>query len=232
MLLESGDVSIDDREADREKFLKYLTSQAVGAKINRLDSGDFAWRVRDTVSGWELPVVVERKTVQDLVNSISDGRLGKFLDGEKENTLRILLVEGRAHGIIRGGFGWTTEAIENALLECQMRGVYVTHCQERKVAQRVKALWEWTLKPHHRTLTKPALPDISNGYEDDSEKRAVRFLMGLPGWGEVRARESFRVLGGLSQVLSAIYERDYSAFAPVAGVGKGTVDSAADFLNQ
>ena len=54
--------------------------------------------------------------------------------------------------------------------------------------------------------------------------------MGIPGWGEARARAAISELGSVGAVLDAIRTRDHGAFKSVKGVGKGLVDNAANFM--
>ena len=231
-MMQSHKMTVDDREPGYEDICQRLNRRRVPAEAGRLETGDYSWIIeRDDLLPPYVKFIVERKTPQDFVNSVADGRLGRFVDNEPvPHIVRVILLEGNQKKLAKSGFGWQETTMDNALLECQMRGVYVTSCQEGKVVERLVSIWEWSHKPHHRAIVRPALPDISNGYEDADEKRAIRFLMGLPGWGEFRARAVFRSMGSLRVCIEAIQQRDYKAFRTIHGVGKATIDAAADFI--
>jgi Holliday junction resolvasome RuvABC DNA-binding subunit len=88
------------------------------------------------------------------------------------------------------------------------------------------------MKEQHRSIVKPKLSSISGGYIDADRKRSVRFLMGIPGFGEIKALSTLRTLGSLDTVLDAIKRRDYKSFRQVTGVGKALIDSSAEFLER
>ena len=113
-----------------------------------------------------------------------------------------------------------------------MRGVPVVSCQEGQVVDRIASLWKWTMKPQHRSVVKPKLASISNGYIDGDKKRAVRLLMGIPGWGEVKALSVLRSFKSLDAVLKSIMQRNYNSFRDIPGVGKSLVNSSAEFLER
>ena len=233
MTYQSTPISIDDREPNADSFSSGLKRRSISAKVEQLLHGDFRWVLTTVADGKNLTVVVERKTIQDLLNSVADGRLARFIDrpiGDDE--MRILLLERSDRKLLKAGFKWKETGVDNVLLECQMRGVPVVSCQEGQVVDRIASLWKWTMQPQHRSAIKPRLASISNGYIDADKKRAVRVLMGVPGWGEVKASAALHALGNVYAVLDALKRRDYAAFRPVYGVGKSLVNNSADFLER
>ena len=233
MTYESTHVLVDDREPNAVNFKDGLGRRHISSKVERLLLGDFSWTIRDTEAQTSLHVTVERKTVQDLLNSVADGRLGRFVDiPASDDQLRILLIERSDRKLLKAGFKWKETGVDNVLLECQMRGVPVVSCQEGQVVDRIASLWKWTMKPQHRSVVKPKLASISNGYIDGDKKRAVRLLMGIPGWGEVKALSVLRSFKSLDAVLKSIMQRNYNSFRDIPGVGKSLVNSSAEFLER
>ena len=233
MTYQSTPITIDDREPNAGNFLTALKRRSISAKVEQLLHGDFKWQLSAIEDGQTLDVVVERKTIQDLLNSVADGRLARFIDRPiPDDEMRILLLERSDRKLLKAGFKWKETGVDNVLLECQMRGVPVVSCQEGQVVDRIASLWKWTMQPQHRSAIKPRLASISNGYVDADKKRAVRVLMGVPGWGEVKALAALQSLGTVYAVLDAIKRRDYAAFRPVYGVGRSLVNASADFLER
>ena len=233
MTYQSTPISVDDREPNARSFQSGLVRRHIPSKVERLLLGDFRWSLNKLDDDTLLRVVVERKTIQDLLNSVADGRLARFVDSPyNPDELRILLLERSDRKLLKAGFKWKETGVDNVLLECQMRGVPVVSCQEGQVVDRIASLWKWTMQPQHRTAVKPKLASISNGYIDEDKKRAVRTIMGLPGWGEVKALSALREFGTVSAVLDAIRSRDTRRFRSVPGVGKTLVNTSADFLER
>ena len=233
MTYQSTPITIDDREPNASSFQSALKRRSINAKVEQLLHGDFVWTLSALEGNEKLSVVVERKTIQDLLNSVADGRLARFIDrpiGDDE--MRILLLERSDRKLLKAGFKWKETGVDNVLLECQMRGVPIVSCQEGQVVDRIASLWKWTMQPQHRSAIKPRLASISNGYIDADKKRAVRVLMGVPGWGEVKAIAALRTMGSVYAVLDACKRRDYNAFKGVYGVGKSLVNNSADFLER
>ena len=233
MTYQSTPISIDDREPNANSFQTGLKRRSINSKVEQLLHGDFIWTLSTLEGNEQISVVVERKTIQDLLNSVADGRLARFIDRPiPDDEMRILLLERSDRKLLKAGFKWKETGVDNVLLECQMRGVPVVSCQEGQVVDRIASLWKWTMQPQHRSAIKPRLASISNGYIDADKKRAVRVLMGIPGWGEVKALAALRTMGSVYAVLDAIKRRDYKSFHPVYGVGKSLVNNSADFLER
>ena len=236
MTYTSTPITIDDREPDAQKYKAGLSYRHIPSQITRLVLGDFSWTITANDSTKVL-FLVERKTTSDLLNSIKDGRLGRFVDHTSgPNEVRILLIESQERKMRRSGFNWKETGVDNILLEAQMRGVYVVQCQSGDVASRIAALWNWSMKPQHRSIVKPKLASVSKGYltgEGDKErKRAVQFLLGIPTVGEVRALQLLAHFKTPSAIISAALKREYGLFKGIPGVSKPTIDAIANFLEK
>ena len=123
---------IDDREPkpQREVILNLAKSSKVEAIVRRLKFGDF---LLSPESGKNI-VAIERKEVNDLLNSLSSGRLRRQLSGLKSDVnldTIFLLVEGTlSHKIVDGTVwaatknreqtGWRWLAVADFLASIQL----------------------------------------------------------------------------------------------------------------
>lgn len=232
-------VTVDDREQfpPPEARVAELTELGVPASVGRLAVGDYQWMVDYGPAGGYWFVVVERKSIADFLSSVRDGRLNHFLDlsgGEHpfDSTMRFLLLEGNQFQF--NDFGHSPmdkDTLDNALVSMQRLGVVVVRSAHAgATAERIARLREYTGRAEHSTFLRVMAPAPAQAYLNPVQKAAVRAIMGLPSWGETRARAALSTLGTVGAVLDALRSRDYKAFAPVKGVGKGLIDAAADFL--
>lgn len=217
--------------------VKELQDCGIPAVLGLLPVGDYTWVVDD--SGSQRLVFVERKAIGDLLSSAEDGRLTHFIDetgglDPDPAIIRAILLEGDQ--FVFGAYGykqWTPEQVDNLLVSLQSTGVLVMRSSSiRQTAARLAAFWKYTGRDDHRSLLRVLRPSISDGYLNPRKKEAVRMLMGLPSFGEQRARAALEGLGSLEGVLKAVMDRDVKAFKDVQGVGKGLVVGAAEFLES
>ena len=228
---------MDDREPDADKFVAKFKRGRLSSKKQRLPLADFQWDVNDSSNGTTTTILVERKTTTDLLNSIRDGRLGRFIDHEPSPTeIRVLLHERITRKMEYSGFKINENGVDNILLEAQMRGVYVVQCQSGDVANRIIGMWNWTMRPQHRSIVKPKLSSVSKGYltgQDNVDRKvAVRFLMGIPGLGEVRAIQLLAHFRNPAAFLRATLATSYDQFKGAPGISKSRVDSILEFLER
>ena len=233
-------ITVDDREQKPSpaERVNELLALGVPASVGRLGVGDYQWLV-SREDGSTLYVVVERKAISDLLSSATDGRLSRFIDetGGVEPSpelWRILLVEGDQ--FVFGNYGykeWTPESVDNVLVSMQSLGVTVIRSSSAKqTARRLAAFWEYSGRDEHTSLLRVVRPEVTGNYLKPGKKQAVRAIMGLPGWGEQRARAALEGLGSVEAVFQAVMARDYKAFKNVDGVGKGLVENGAQFLEE
>lgn len=179
-------IYVDDREPDYVATQRLIASYGAPCEVKRLPSGDFRWAVeRDEMQ----VVVVERKTVADLIASLKDERLFGFLD-RTEGMLSILLVEGDTMDYKHYRYGsWQPEHMDNMLLSLQMAGAMIARSHNLTATpRRVYDLWRWSGNDH-TTLSRPARPQTARKYKDKARRDRVRFLMSLPGVGEKTANK-------------------------------------------
>ena len=184
-------------------------------------------------------VFVERKSIADLLSSAEDGRLTHFIDetggiDPDPAIVRAVLLEGDQ--FVFGTYGykqWTPEQVDNLLASLQSTGVLVLRSSSvRQTAARLASFWKYTGRDDHRSLLRVVRPSISDSYLNPRKKEAVRMLMGLPNFGESRARAALEEIGSLKGALEAVMSRDVKAFKDAKGVGKGLVVGAAEFLES
>ena len=190
------------------------------------------------VAWWQ--VVVERKTIQDLLASLPPGdRVERFLDrtggpATPERRVRALLLVGdTSRARTFGHRDWSAADIDQVLVAMQQMGVITLHATVSDWADRLARFWRYTADMDQLSgLLSPQKPMPDGFYLDTEHKEKVRALMGLPGWGEHRAKEALKELGSVGKVLEAVMERRYQSFQPVKGVGKGVVDTTAKFMEE
>ena len=143
--------------------------EGAGFEFDRvaLDSGDYLWVARGGTS-----VAVERKTVLDLLHSLSDRQANKrpriinqILRMREAYDEVILLIEGHlvsnSHGkVVAEGrtSTWSWEALDNFLLTVQRAGVAVVRTPKNGLPTRLASLMTYYEKPVHLL---PPLPRSS-----------------------------------------------------------------------
>ncbi len=188
-------IMIDQREPD------YIKAQFPDAAVTLLDTGD-AWVACD--DGHIL--MIERKTGDDLLNSLRDGRLleqvsrlvenriNQQLRGERQTYWPYLVITGPLAPDHNGKTytgretGWAWNAVQGALLTVQEMGCYIVHCpSDTEYGNTIRMLGNRDRKEVIDILPqKEALP---------VDTKSV-FLMGLPGIGLERARQILEWSGG------------------------------------
>lgn len=153
---------------------------------------------------------IERKTISDLLSSLSEGRLDSQLEGLTGSVdVPILLIQGELRAS-PGGFvlvtdgvasGWNYHSVLNKLQTFQEMGVRLTFCEEgdQALIDRILSLARYYCKPHH------ALAPRIHGLQVFSRERnpATLALAQLPGVGVDRARALLAHFGSLQAVTNA-----------------------------
>lgn len=210
-------IIIDQREPDQ---IKRLTWGQTPVAISLLDAGD-AWIAADDGN----LLVVERKTPEDFLASIKDGRLF-------EQVIRMRTISPWCYVVITGALyvlpngyvqtgnretGWKAEAVEGAKITIQELGAVIVECKELEYPAWIERLANrergdvragairngHILSPGEQTLT--ALPGIGLDkaqllLECHSPARALEFLtrldlQGIQGIGPKTKENVKRSLG-------------------------------------
>jgi|GEM_PF-525122 len=105
--LDNVDIIIDSREHAKSPFFReYFSSRGVKISIMKLEEGDFAIPAPPGTPG----ALIERKTLEDLINSIANGRIWSQIDRLHKVAIRAgaeayLIVEGDVSVVLsRRGF--------------------------------------------------------------------------------------------------------------------------------
>lgn len=237
MTLILGPIEVDDREPSAEKRVEQFERIGIPARVTHLPNnggGDYRWLVEPQRDGQTVfVVIVERKTVNDLLSSVTDGRLSEFVNQEPtDRAFRVLLVEGDTTTLSTFGTReWTGDTIDNLLADVQCHGVCVVRSKhESRTVERIRSLYVWTGRDEHSTFTRPNLPTTEQRYLIPEERDRVRNLMTIPGWGEVVSRAVQREFPVLGDVYQALLSGDTKALQAVKGMGSGRVKQARAFL--
>lgn len=144
---------------------------------------------------------VQRKTVDDLIASLQDGRLAKEIAQLRRCAVAVLIVEGRlkwsSDGVLMGrdfGQPWTRTAHRNLLRSVQAEGVWVESSDD--TADTVVAVLEmqaWCGKKHTALLRRPGA--TSPWGKAGNAEWASHFLQGLDGIGPELAKNIIEKFG-------------------------------------
>lgn len=200
-------IVVDDREAGSRVVEVLRARSDVRIEIERLTLGDY--RIDDTL-------LVERKTLPDLVASIKDGRLfgqGCRLAGAPLWTA--LILEGTAKDL--AAYGMRREAIQGALITLTLfLGIPLLRSLNPEESVR---LMLYASRQHRRLVDGP-LP--RRGRRPRGKFRVqTRLLQGLPGIGPERARRLLDVFGSVEAVMTA----EVQELQAVSGIGAGTAEA-------
>lgn len=189
-------IMIDQREPD------YIQKQFPDAAITLLECGD-AWIACD--DGHIL--LIERKTSDDLLNSLRDNRLleqisrlvdnriNQQLQGKPQTHWPYLVITGTLSPDHNGNAftgrqtGWAWNAVQGALLTVQEMGCYVMHCPSD--AEYAKFIEMLANRKHDDVV------DILPQKQPIPVDAKSVFLMGLPGIGLDRTRQILEWSGGI-----------------------------------
>lgn len=205
-------IRIDSREPG---WVKDLSFGGVAKTVEKLETGDAeVWLESGEV------LLIERKTVEDLLGSIADNRLfaqGKRLaelrtvqqiSGQRVTTLPYVLVTGEMTQSLnnkvitaRGETSWHWESVNSSLLSLQEIGVFVVTARgDADYERAVIAL----ANRKRNDIRVYATRDILLG------DKKVEFLMGLPAIGEERAKKLLERAGGeLFAALVAVTDKTF-----------------------
>jgi ERCC4-type nuclease len=227
--MKSSPITIDIQEKKPSPTERQIMLKKLGLETNiaSLDYGDFYW----TIDKW--PVYVERKSIRDLVTSIEDGRLARFIDNSNVPATVALLLEGCSPqlGDVHTNRRWTSMDLDDYLVGVQAAGILVLRAKDAKDgSKRLKRFYDWTGDPHHGGLTtpKPAWP--IKKYKPN-EREAIRFLMGYPHIGEKRAQSLLKEFRSVDAIHMDFRQGGDQA-ENIKGIGKGIGEKARAFVKR
>lgn len=198
-------IVVDDREA-RSRVMQALRAvENVTITIRRLDVGDYEVDGR---------LLVERKTLPDLAESIKDGRLFRQARRLAETPLKRLIILEGTSGCLKES-GMRHEAFQGALITLTVYfGIPLLRSRD---PQETVRLMIYTAR-QGRAIAVGGLP--RKGRRPHGKLRTqLHILQGLPGVGPRRARLLLEAFGSLEAVFTA----SEAALGSVEGIGSTTV---------
>lgn len=179
----------------------------VQIEIERLPLGDY--RIDDAL-------LVERKTLPDLVASIKDGRLFRQSCRLAAAPLwAVLILEGTGKDL--ASCSMRREAIQGALMTISLfLGIPLLRSMNAE-----ETAWLMLLAARQRRRFADGPLRRAGRRPRGKYQVQARVLQGFPGVGPERARRLLERFGSLEAVLTA----DVAQLAAVTGIGKGTAES-------
>ncbi len=198
-------IVVDDREARSGVMQALRAAENASITVRRLEVGDYEVDGR---------LLVERKTLLDLAESIKDGRLFRQAHRLVESPLRSLIILEGVSGSLKAS-GMRREALQGALITLTLYfGIPLLRSRDPQETVRlmIHAARQW------RAIAAGGLP--RKGKRPRGKLRTqLHILQGLPGVGPQRARLLLQAFGSVEAVFSASEE----ALSLVEGIGSTTV---------
>ncbi|WP_133512531.1 ERCC4 domain-containing protein [Candidatus Thiosymbion oneisti] len=201
------EILADDRERHGGVIDRLRGYEEVSLIVERLPLGDY---LIDEV------LLIERKTLPDLVASIKDGRLfGQAHRLAGWPLWKAFILEGTATDL--AGSGMRREAIQGALIGLTLYlGIPLLRSQgPAETAQ----LMLFAARQGRSVVT--GTPPRPGRRPQGKTRIQARVLQGLPGVGPQRARRLLETFGSLEGVIQAEAE----ALASVRGIGQATAET-------
>jgi len=202
---------IDSREP---AWVQALTFGGAMVAHSQLDAGD----VLVTCDDGTL-LAVERKTPDDLLNSLRDNRLWAQLAGMRQVTpWAYLMITGDLRCSADGkvitdsrGTGWNWASVQGALLQAQEMGVFVYVCSGDDDYE--AAVLRLAARSHKPELVIPP------AREPIPMSTAERILLALPGLGPERAQALLEYCGTPAWALMCLTDLSFNDEVPGIGIG-------------
>lgn len=142
-----------------------------------------------------LAAGVQRKTPQDLVASLEDGRLVEEVNRLKRLDVPVLLLEGEDFAPVRSRY--TGEQVLRLIFSVQAEGVwFMASSGIKATAAVVTELAGWLAKGEHLSMrTRPKTVDRDGWGRATDRDWAVFILQGFPGLGPVLAEAIYDRFG-------------------------------------
>jgi len=201
-------VTVDDRERNQVLLGHLAGAEGVRVERARLPCGDYRWESR---------LLIERKTVRDLVVSLCDGRLFRQVHRLKNaSPTPCLLIEGGWATIAR--MAMDPAAIRGAVVNVALvQGVPILHARGPAESARTMLMATRQIADAGRIRR---LPPRYTGDRNEAKHRIQRYVLeGIPGIGPGRADARLERFGNLE----AIFAAEDEEWREVPGMGSATV---------
>ncbi len=208
----SGPIIICDSREQAGGVMKHLHGMGVQIDTRSLEVADFILSDR---------VAVERKTTEDFVDSLIDGRLFDQLKQLKEYPRPYIVLEGQGLASTRNV---SPEAIMGAVASITVDyGVPILQTQD--ALETARFLVAVAKREQGRAGRHVAVRGKNPNSDDD---RSIEILAALPGVSELRARALLGALGSVDAVTHA----DVDTLAAIEGIGPKTAQAMRDALEH
>jgi DNA excision repair protein ERCC-4 len=199
-------IVVDDREARGHVLEALRAMDDVSIRVDRLVAGDYEVDGR---------LLVERKTLPDLAESIKDGRLFRQAHQLVESPLKSLIILEGSSGSLKSS-AMRREAIQGALVTLTVYyGIPLLRSFDPHETVRLMIC----AARQGRAIAEGGLP--RKGSRPRGKLRTqYHILQGLPGVGPQRARLLLEAFGSVEAVFSASEE----ALESVEGIGSTTAE--------
>lgn len=175
-------------------------------------------------------VGVQRKTVTDLVASLSDGRVARELIEMKGLDVGVWLIEGNLEWTSDGqAVGvrtpYSTSRHYATLFSMLSKGFWLLQATNQQECLKLLSQLEgWMAKGKHSGMSARPTPR-GNWGQPTLEEQRVHFLQGVNGVGYERARAAVKHFGGLPLQLTG-------NLLEVPGWGKGMVGKVEEIIGE
>ena len=212
MTKERIQIIADDRERQCD-IPSILTSCAeVELLVKRLPCGDYS------VDGWLL---IERKTVSDLLLSIVDGRLFRQAYKLSQSAMAALLI---VEGYFKENPALDRRAVLGALVSLTLTfGIPLLHAQS---CQETVQLMLYAAKQHQ--FIQHGIASRGGYHPRSLHKRQLYVLQGFPGVGPTLAKNLLQTFGSLS----AVFDASEAELNNVRGMGVTKAAGFSQLLNS
>jgi len=211
-------IIMDSRESNQSLKNILLRNPDIDLKIGTLHTGDFLINNK---------LLVERKTFNDLVASIKDGRL--FLQAARlasSTKMSLMILEGTTRNI--QSIKMKRESIQGALI-CLSLKYQIPIIRSTSPEETGKLLLlAWTHMSNKERIIR-YYPNRPGPFKRDNKRKQQLFILqGLPGIGPVRAELLLNKFGTIRVILMA----DITNLKEITGIGKYTAQKIISILNE
>lgn len=172
-------------------------------------------------------LLVERKTLTDLANSIKDGRLfrqAKKLASSKKPT--IIILEGTSKTL--ASIKVKREAIQGALISLALKfNIPLLRAFSPQETAKLMMIAYQQLKKPPKSSHKRINPALRNRLNSKAHQQ-LHILHGLPGIGPVKAKLLLEKFG----TLNAVFSTDFASLCELEGFGKHTAQNLISLINE
>jgi len=196
-------------------------------QVTELETGDYMF-----FASGDLSVVIERATIGDLLSKLTSGRLYDQLQRISAFDVAILLLEGvyspGRDGKIRlphGELGFRYEAVENLLLDAQLRGIILARTPSLEASARlIRGYYHYLTKEEHRFQVKKRRFFSFAGKVTPQ----MQLVCSLPGINYVLGQRLLDHFG----VPLTVFQAEVEALAEVEGIGRGKAEAIHQVLRR